>query len=51
LVSVICALEDRPTAIVQYTLLGQRMLGRTGEPAYIHEQARPESVWNADNMR
>jgi hypothetical protein len=51
LVSVICALEDRPTAIVQYTLLGQRMMGRTGEPAYIHEQAQPEPVWGADNMR
>jgi hypothetical protein len=51
LFSLICALEDRPTSMIQYTLLGQRMMGRSGEPAYIHEQAQPEPVWGADNMR
>ena len=49
--SVVCALEDRPEAMIQYTLLGQRMLGRAAEPAYIHEQPKPEPVWNSDRMR
>lgn len=50
LFSVVCALEDRPAAVVQYTLLGQRMIGRTGEPGYIHEQPKPEPVWGSDQM-
>ena len=50
LFSVVCALEDRPAAVIQYTLLGQRMMGRNGEPAYIHEQAQPEPVWGSDQM-
>jgi hypothetical protein len=48
--SVVCALEDRPAAMIQYTLLGQRMLGRNSESAHIHEQAQPEPVWNSDQM-
>jgi tetratricopeptide (TPR) repeat protein len=48
--SVVCALEDRPAAMIDYTLLGQRMMGRAAEPAYIHEQARPEPVWNSDRL-
>jgi hypothetical protein len=48
--SVVCALEDRPASMIEYTLLGQRMLGRASEPAYIHEQAQPEPVWNSDKM-
>jgi hypothetical protein len=48
--SVVCALEDRPDAMVQYTLLGQRMLDRAAEPAYIHEQPKPEPVWNSDTF-
>jgi hypothetical protein len=50
LFSVVCALEDRPTAVIEYTLLGQRMMGRNGEPAYIHEQPQPEPVWGSDQM-
>jgi len=50
LFSVVCAVEDRPAAVIQYTLLGQRMMGRSGEPAYIHEQAQPEPVWGSDQM-
>jgi hypothetical protein len=49
--SVVCALEDRPEAMIQYTLLGQRMLGRAAEPSYIHEQPKPEPVWNSDRMQ
>jgi tetratricopeptide (TPR) repeat protein len=48
--SVVCALEDRPAAMVQYTLLGQRMLGRAAEPAYTHAQPQPEPIWNSDAM-
>lgn len=48
--SVVCALEDRPAAMIQYTLQGQRMMGRAAEPAYIHEQAKPEGVWTSDQL-
>ncbi len=51
LFSVVCALEDRPTSVIQYTLLGQRMMGRSGEPSYIHEQPKPEPVWGSDQMK
>jgi hypothetical protein len=48
--SVVCALEDRPASMIQYTLLGQRLLNRAAEPAYIHETAKPEGVWGADRL-
>jgi translation elongation factor EF-4 len=51
LFSVVCALEDRPEGVVQYTLQGQRLLGRTSAPSYTQEQGQPEPVWFSDQMK
>jgi predicted Zn-dependent protease len=51
LFSVVCALEDRPDAVIQHMLAGQRMLGRNAAPSYIPEQPKPESVWFSDSMK
>jgi hypothetical protein len=47
LFSVICAMEDRPDAMVQYTLLGQRLMSRNGgvSSSYIQEPAKDDPVW------
>ena len=48
LFSVVCAMEDRPELMVQYTLTGQRLMGRTAAASYIHEQEKPDPVWFSD---
>lgn len=51
LFSVVCAMEDRPDMMVQYTLTGQRLLGRNGTASYIHEQEKPDPVWFSDSVK
>jgi hypothetical protein len=51
LFSVVCAMEDRPELMVQYTLTGQRLMGRTATAAYVHEQPQPDTVWFSDLMK
>jgi len=51
LFSVVCAMEDRPEQMVQFTLAGQRLMGRTASASYIHEQEQPDRVWFSDQMK
>jgi tetratricopeptide (TPR) repeat protein len=51
LFAVVCALEDRPDAMIEHMLSGQRLLGRSTTPAYVVEQPKPEPVWFSDHMK
>ncbi len=51
LFAVVCALEDRPDAMIEHMLGGQRLLGRSATPAYVLEQPKPEPVWFSDNLK
>lgn len=51
LFSVVYALEQRPDAMIEHMLTGQRLLGRNKTPPYIVEQPKPESVWFSDSMK
>jgi len=51
LFAVVCALEDRPDAMIEHMLAGQRLLGRNATPAYVVEQPKPEPVWFSDHMK
>ena len=51
LFAVVCALEDRPDAMIEHMLAGQRLLGRSSTPNYVVEQPKPEPVWFSDHMK
>jgi len=51
LFSVVCAAEERPDALVQHTLAGQRRLNRAENPAQTVNQPQPDHVWFSDNMK
>ena len=51
LFSVICALEGRPDAMVQSMVTGQRMLGRSRQPAHVIRQPSPDKVWLSDDLK
>jgi tetratricopeptide (TPR) repeat protein len=51
LFAVVSALEDRPDAMIEHMLAGQRLLGRSATPAYVVEQPKPEPVWFSDHMK
>lgn len=51
LFALVAALEDRPEAMVEHLLAGQRQLGRENAPAHVVEQPKPESVWYSDSLK
>jgi tetratricopeptide (TPR) repeat protein len=51
LLSVVCAMENRPDAMIEHMLAGQRMLGRNQTPAYVVEQPKIEPVWLSDIIK
>ncbi len=51
LFAVVCAMADRPDAMIERMLAGQRLLGRSASPTYVVEQPKPELVWFSDIMK
>lgn len=51
LFSVVCAMEDRPEAMVQHTMAGQRLLNRGANSLQPVAQPAPEKVWSSDQMK
>lgn len=51
LLSVAFAMEDRPDAMIEHLLAGQRLLGRNSSPNYVVEQPKPDIVWFSDHMK
>jgi tetratricopeptide (TPR) repeat protein len=50
LFSVICALEDRPDAMIEHLLAGQRSLGRSQLPVHPIDEPTSDKVWVSDAM-
>ena len=50
LFSVICALEDRPHAVIQHLLIGRRLAGQNRLRIHVPSKAKPDSVWFSDKI-
>jgi len=48
---VVAAMEDRPDAMIQHMLAGQRMMGRDAGPSHVAEYPKRESVWFSDSLK
>lgn len=51
LMTVVCAIEGRPEAMIDYLLAGQRLMGRDTSPAHPVDMPKPEPVWFSDSMK
>jgi tetratricopeptide (TPR) repeat protein len=50
LFSVVCALEDRPDAMIEHLLAGQRSLGRSKMPVHPVDEPNADKVWVSDGF-
>jgi tetratricopeptide (TPR) repeat protein len=50
LFSVVCAIEDRPDAMIDHMLIGQRSLGRSKLPVHPVDEPTRDKVWISDSL-
>ena len=50
LFSIICALEDRPHAMIQHLLVGRRLAGQNRLRIHVPSKDKPDSVWFSDKI-
>jgi hypothetical protein len=50
LFAVVCALEDRPDALIEHLLAGQRALGRSKMPVHPVDEPAADKVWVSDGL-